>query len=279
MVPTMFSVLFIGKGIISTSLTKRLNNENWKVDYFRREKEHLETINLSKYDYVVSCLPDAEIASRAWSDILVSALNSNAYRTIFIDISTLTCEAAIKINDAFCREKLTFIEAPFTGSKTGALNGSLVYFACSDSTVPAADLFLKCTSSKIYNFSKAGAPTQFKLFYNLWGLTSLGLLGQMLQIMNSMPHKDLVAEIVTTNEDFWMATVAKQKLHQCLSQSYENIHCKLKYAKKDITYALNEFSNYRLDLSRCLLFILEESRKQQYDDLDFTSMYEFFSNE
>lgn len=276
MVLFMYSILFIGKGIITTSLAQSLESGNWKVDHHRREGKDLDAINLSKYDYVVSCLPDAEIAGKAWSDILVSALNSKARKTTFIDISTLTCEATIKINDAFCREKLTFIEAPFTGSKTGALNGSLVYFTFSDMAVPKTDIFLKCTSSKIYSFNNIGAPTQFKLFYNLWGLTSLGLLGQMLQIMNAIPQKDLVSEIITSNEEFWMGAVAKQKLHQSLSRTYEDIHCKLKYAKKDIKYAMDEFSDYKLDLSRCLLSILEENRPQQYDDLDFTSMCEFF---
>lgn len=272
----MYSILFIGKGIITTSLTKSLDNRIWKVYYHRREGENLGAINLSKYDYVVSCLPDADIATKAWNDILVSALNSKARRTKFIDISTLTRKAIITINRAFCHEKLTFIEAPFTGSKTGALNRRLVYFASSEMAEPETDLFLQCTSSKIYSFDNVGSPTQFKLFYNLWGLTSLGLLGQMLQILNSIPQTDLVSEILTSNEEFWMSAIAKQKPHQSLSRKYEDIHCKLKYAKKDLKYALDEFSDCKLDLSRCLQSILEQNRSQKYDDLDFTSMCEFF---
>lgn len=272
----MYSLLFIGKGTITSSLARSLGNAHWRVDHHRRNGKDLSTIDISKYDYVVSCLPDAEIAEKIWHDILASALNSNARRTTFVDISTLTCETTIKINGAFCREKLIFIEAPFTGSKTGASTRNVIYFAYSERAAPENDIFLRYTSSKIYTFKTIGAATQFKLFYNLWGLTSLGLLGQMLQIINCLPQKDLVAEIITSNDDFWMGAVAKQKLHQSLCRAYDDIHCKLKYAKKDMQYAMDEFGDYKLDLSRCLLSILEENKSQQYADLDFTSMCEFF---
>ncbi|CAI9006926.1 NAD(P)-binding domain-containing protein [Pseudomonas chlororaphis] len=272
----MYNVLFIGKGTITISLSKSLDPDKWRIDHHSRTGEHLDTFNLADYDYVVSCLPDAETATNMWTDIFLSALNSKADRTVFIDISTLKCEAIKKINDDFCRENLTFIEAPFTGSKRGALKGSLIYFAASDTTPPENDAFLKSTSSKIYTFNSIGAPTRFKLFYNLWGLTSLGVLGQMLQIMNTLPQADLVSEIITSNEDFWMSAIARQKLDQSLSRNYEDIHCKLKYAKKDIKYAMEEFSDHRLELSDCLLSILENHQLQPYDELDFTSMREFF---
>jgi 3-hydroxyisobutyrate dehydrogenase-like beta-hydroxyacid dehydrogenase len=276
MVPFMYSVLFIGKGVITTSLEKSLDKCIWRAHHYRREVEDFNAINLSTYDYVVSCLPDAEVATKAWDDILFSAINSKAQNTKFIDISSLTREAIITINKAFCREKLTFIEAPFTGSKTGALNGRLVYFASSETVTPETDIFLKCTSSKIYRFDNVGAPTQFKLFYNLWGLTSLGLLGQMLEILNSIPQKELAFEILTSNQEFWMGAIAKQKLLQCLSRKYEDLHCKLIYAKKDIKYAIDEFSDCKLELSRCLLSVLEENWSEEYADLDFTAMCEFF---
>ncbi|WPO46648.1 NAD(P)-binding domain-containing protein [Pseudomonas sp. S1Bt23] len=272
----MYSVLFIGKGTITTSLSKSLDTKEWRVDHHTRAGKKISETNLAGYDYVVSCLPDTETAEMLWNETLVSALRNRAYKTVFIDISTLTPTTIKKINDAFHQEKLTFIEAPFTGSKTGALNGSLIYFTSSDTVPPESDTFLKSTSSKIYKFDSIGTPTQFKLLYNLWGLTSLGLLGQMSQIINGLPQADLMSEILTSNEDFWMGTIARQKLDQSLSQNYEDIHCKLKHAKKDIRYALNEFSDHKLDLSRCLLSILDEDRLQHYDDSDFTSMREFF---
>ncbi|MGE7958411.1 NAD(P)-binding domain-containing protein [Pseudomonas sp. NPDC089530] len=271
----MYSVLFIGKGTITTSLSKSLDTNQWRIAHHTRAEKNLGETNLAGYDYVVSCLPDAETAEMVWSEILTASLRNGVHKTVFIDISTLTPTTIKKINDAFCHETLTFIEAPFTGSKTGALNGSLIYFASSDAVLPENDAFLKSTSSKIYKFDAAGTPTRFKLFYNLWGLTSLGLLGQMSQIMNALPQADLMSEIITSN-DFWMSAIARQKLDQCLSQNYEDVHCKLKYAKKDIKYALNEFIDHKLDLSRCLLSILDEDQLQHYDDADFTSMREFF---
>ncbi|MCV4342577.1 NAD(P)-binding domain-containing protein [Pseudomonas capsici] len=272
----MYKVLFIGKGIITTSLGNCLDSKTWETRYHRREEGNLKNCDLSIYDYVVSCLPDAETATAIWDDILTSAVASKAHKTVFIEISTLTTETITRINLDFFREHLTFIEAPFTGSKTGALNGNLIYFAASQSTRPAYDVFLDSTSSKIYSFQNIGTPTQFKLFYNLWGLTSLGLMGQMLQIMNSLPQSDLVSEILTSHEGFWMNAIVRQKLHQSLSQQYEDVHCKLKYAKKDIQYAMNEFSDANLELSKCLISILEKNGTQHYDDLDFTSMCEFF---
>ncbi|GFM89772.1 hypothetical protein PSCICO_51710 [Pseudomonas cichorii] len=272
----MSKVLFIGKGIITTSLGKHLDSCAWKVSHHHREEGNLNTCDLSLYDYVVSCLPDAETAKKVWDDILISAVASKAHKTVFIEISTLTCETIKNINADFCREHFTFIEAPFTGSKTGALNGSLIYFAASDIASPEHDVFLKSTSSKIYNFQNIGTPTQFKLFYNLWGLTSLGLMGQMLQIMRSLPQAELISEILTSHEGFWMNTIARQKLHQSLSQQYDDVHCKLKYATKDIRYALDEFRDYNLDLSKHLLSLLEKDGAQHYNDLDFTSMCELF---
>lgn len=272
----MYNILFIGKGLITTSLAEHLSKTEWKIDYFSRTMTRLNLIDFSEYDYVVSCLPSAEIATKVWNNILSAALTNQAFQTIFIELSTLTCSAIAQIGNSFNDEQLTFIEAPFTGSKTGALKGSLIYFVHSESADTQHDPFLKATSSKIYTFDLISTATQFKLFYNLWGLTTLGLLGQMLHLMETLPQSELAVKIITSHDDFWMNSIVRQKLNQSLARNHQDIHCKLKYAKKDIEYALDEFSGYRLDLSRCLLSILEADQSRCYDDLDFTAMSEFF---
>ncbi|WP_411565768.1 NAD(P)-binding domain-containing protein [Pseudomonas orientalis] len=272
----MRNILFVGKGLITTSLAERLSSAGWKVDYYSRTETRLNSINLSKYDYVVSCLPNAEISTHVWSNILAVALASHVLQTVFIELSTLTCEAIKQIGNSFNDERLNFIEAPFTGSKTGSLKGSLIYFAYSQSVDTQHDPFLNTTSSKVYTFEHISAATQFKLFYNLWGLTALGLLGQMLRLLEALPQNELAATIITSHDDFWMSSIAQQKLNQSLARNHRDIHCKLKYAKKDIKYALDEFSDYKLDLSHCLLSILESDQSIGYDELDFTAMSELF---
>lgn len=272
----MYNILFIGKGLITTSLAESLSTTDWNVDYHSRTETRLNAINLSKYDYVVSCLPSAEIATQAWSNILAAALASHALQTVFIEISTLTCEAITQIGKSFNDEQLTFIEAPFTGSKTGALKGTLIYFAYSERANTQHDPFLSASSSKVYTFGLISAATQFKLFYNLWGLTALGLLGQMSRLMEVLPQSELAATIIISHDDFWMSSIARQKLNQSLARNHQDIHCKLKYAKKDIKYALDEFRDYRLDLSQCLFSILEADQSTCHDELDFTAMSEFF---
>lgn len=258
------------------SLARFLTDSGWQADYYQHSSEDLKKIDISEYDFVVSCLPDAAIAKHIWRELLHCALTWKAYNTEFIEMSTLTCEVIADINDAFFRENYTFTEAPFTGSKSGALSGNLIYFAYSKSTPPENNVFLKSTSSKIYTFNGMSGATQFKLFYNLWGLSCLGLMGQMLPLMNSLPQKDLAVEIITSNDDFWMGAIAQQKLSQSLSANYDDIHCKLKYTIKDIKYALDEFSDNKLDLSQRLLTLLESDRARPYYDSDFTSMYELF---
>ncbi|MGU9853430.1 NAD(P)-binding domain-containing protein [Pseudomonas koreensis] len=272
----MHNVLFIGKGVITSSIASYLTGKEWCLDYYERSSTDLRTINISEYNFVVSCLPDAAIAKGIWNELLDCALTWKAYNTQFIEISTLTCEIITNINKIFCKEKFSFIEAPFTGSKSGALNGSLIYFAYSESTSPETNEFLKATSSRIYNFNGISGATQFKLFYNLWGLSCLGLMSQMLPLLNALPEKELAAEIVSSNDDFWMGAIARQKLSQSLSANYEDVHCKLKYAIKDIRYALDEFSGNKLDLSECLLAILDSEHTLAYENSDFTSMREFF---
>ncbi|MDR9862707.1 MULTISPECIES: NAD(P)-binding domain-containing protein [Pseudomonas] len=272
----MYSVLFIGKGTITSSLAKFLATKQWNVAFHQRSAGALVTLDLSQYDFVVSCLPDAVIADKVWRGLLDLALASNARNTQFIELSTLTCKIIVDINDSFCRANLAFFEAPFTGSRSGAITGSLIYFASSDYAPPECNAFLQATSSKIYTFDKLSAATQFKLFYNLWGLSCLGLMGQMLPLMNSLQQRDLAFEIITSNNDFWMGAIARQKLSQSLSENYEDIHCKLKYAIKDIRYALAEFSENRLDMSQHLLSLLESENARPYDEFDFTSMHALF---
>lgn len=272
----MFKVLFVGKGTITVSLAGCLNDQGWKVQYHRHSMGPMTEVDCAQYDYVVSCMPDAQVASEVWGDLLISALRHNARNTVFVEMSTLTKIEAVSINKAFCSETIKFIEAPFTGSKQGALSGSLVYFCFSNTVLPDLDVYLKSTSKKIYTFDSPGAATQFKLFYNLWGLTSLGLLGQMLHVMRSLPQSELARQIIKSHPEFWMGTIAKDKLDQSLNREFDDVHCKLKYAKKDIRYAINEFSEYRLDLSKTLLSVLEHEKVQIDDGLDFTSMCDFF---
>ena len=272
----MYSVLFIGKGTITTSLGTYLSRQAWRVDYHRRGMGEVTNIDTSNYDYVVCCTPDADIALHIWSDVLIAGMKCKKRKTVYIDLSTLTYEAIISIHQAFSQAKLTFIEAPFTGSKTGALSGQLVYFSFSDSVLPDADSFLQYTSRKIHGFKSPGAATRFKLFYNLWGLTALGLLGQMLPVLRSLSQPDLVIDILTSHPEFWMGPIAKDKLDQSLKREFKDVHCKLKYAKKDMRYAIDEFSACDLDLSRTLLLILTQKDSPSEDNLDFTSIGEFF---
>ena len=273
---TMYSVLFIGKGTITTSLAMCLKGKAWHVYYHRRGMGLVTDIDTSLYNYVVCCLPDADIARSIWSDLLIAGARSPERNTVYIDISTLTHETIIDIHHAFSQEKLTFIEAPFTGSKTGAVSGELVYFAFSNSVLPNVDTFLQSTSRMIHGFKSPGAATRFKLFYNLWGLTSLALLGQMLPVLRSLPQPDLVADILMSHTEFWMGAIAKDKLDQSMRRYFNDVHCKLKYAKKDMRYAINEFSECGLDLSRALLLMLTQKSGSSDDNLDFTSMCEFF---
>lgn len=272
----MYRVLFIGKGTITTALAKCLKRQAWSVHHHRRGMGRVADIDTSLYDYVVCCLPDAEIARGVWSDVLIASVKCNKRKTVFIDISTLTCEAINSIHYAFSQAKLTFIEAPFTGSRTGALSGELVYFAYSDPALPGADTFLLCTSRKIHCFNSPGAATRFKLFYNLWGLTALGLLGQMLPVLRTFSQPDLAVEILTSHPEFWMGPIVKDKLDQCMSRDFNDVHCMLRHAKKDMRYAIDEFSQYQLDLSRTLLSVLARKVGTSDDTLDFTSMCEFF---
>lgn len=98
----------------------------------------------------------------------------------------------------------------------------------------------------------------------------------MLRLLEALPQNELAATIITSHDDFWMNSIAQQKLNQSLARNHHDIHCKLKYAKKDIKYALDEFSDYKLDLSHCLLSILDSDQSIGYDELDFTAMSELF---
>lgn len=272
----MYRVLFIGKGTITTALATCLKRQAWSVHYHRRGMGSVTDIDTSVYDYVVCCLPDAEIARGVWNDVLIASVNSNIRNTVFIDISTLTCETINTIHHAFSQTKLAFIEAPFTGSRTGAFSGELVYFAYSEVALPAADMFLQCTSRMIHCFNRPGAATEFKLFYNLWGLTALGLLGQMLSVLRTFSQSDLAVDILTSHPEFWMGPIVKDKLDQCMKRDFDDVHCRLKHAKKDLCYAIDEFSECQLNFSRALLSVLSNKSGPSDDTLDFTSMCEFF---
>lgn len=171
---------FLGMGIMGTPMAKNLLKAGFKVTVWNRTKEKCTPLveeGALQADSPAKVVGSADITFAMVSDpeasealcfgpggVLETIGDSKGY----IDVSTVDPELSTRISQAVENRGGRFLEAPVSGSKKPAENGSLVFLCAGnrslfDEAVPALDVMGK----KSFYFENIGQGGQVKLIINM----------------------------------------------------------------------------------------------------------------
>jgi len=170
---------FCGLGLMGGRMAMNLKKKGFEVTVWNRSPEKAKA--LESYGLQVAATP-AEVA--AGSDAFCTCVaNPQALREValgpdglkhgarngqlFIDFSTISVQFALELADAFEEKKVGFVDAPVTGSKTGAEKGTLLIMAGGEAAeMERAKPIFEAVGEKVVHCGPVGAGTQVKLAGN-----------------------------------------------------------------------------------------------------------------
>lgn len=127
---------FIGLGIMGSGMAKNLEKNGYEVRVWNRSQERARALGLpvaesprtlaEQSDVVVTCVADPAAVERvvfAEDGVLSAARAGFSY----IECSTVSPELVRRAALAFAEKGAVMLEAPVTGSKLGAQNGTLLF--------------------------------------------------------------------------------------------------------------------------------------------------------
>ena len=176
---TIQRVGFVGIGTMGSGMARNMAKKGFEVTLWNRTKERAEALKgerltvasslaelVGRVDGFCTCLSTPAVVEETVfgaNGLLASAKKGQ----FFIDFSTGPTELAKKV-DAACRKLgVDYLDAPVTGSKTGAAEGTLIVMAGGEATaLERLKPLLASMSQKVVHCGPAGAGSQIKLSAN-----------------------------------------------------------------------------------------------------------------
>ncbi len=188
-------------------------------------------------DLVISMVGD-DTASRAMWLGEHGALNAMRADAIGLEASTLSVEWVRALHQLAGRRGLAFVDAPVTGSKVAAANGTLTFLvgAHADVLERVRPVLERCGS----NILHLGPPTSgaiFKLINNMMAAVHIAALGEGVAMADKAgldPNVVLQALSIGAAS----SPVVKMKLDHIARRDHTDTHFALRWMHKDVTYAL-----------------------------------------
>ncbi|MEU6932899.1 NAD(P)-binding domain-containing protein [Streptomyces sp. NPDC046374] len=163
-------------------------------------------------DVLIGCFASDDDARSFWEHDQIEAAISTR-RPVCIDLSTISPGRA----EAWAARTTALgalpVECPVTGSRPGAIAGTLSAFLHEPHPDPRTDLVLGAFVRNRYRFTAPGQPARFKLIYNAWGATILHSLGVFArELPKHLGPDDYPTAVDAITHDGWMSVIASAKL-------------------------------------------------------------------
>jgi 3-hydroxyisobutyrate dehydrogenase/2-hydroxy-3-oxopropionate reductase len=240
------TVGFIGLGIMGYPMAGNLIKAGYGVVAFNRTRGKAE--ELAKRGAAVAASP-AEVArgarviflcvgdSEAVTGVAREMLPSIQPGTLLVDTSTILPSVSRKIAAEFFTRGANFLDAPCTGSKTGATNATLTFMVGGEKEVfDRARPYLEAMGKSIFHCGAQGMGLQVKLTQNLIGALSCQAMAEGFVLARKAGIKpSLVLEVL-------QASVARNpliegKMKMVMERQFEP-HFSLKWMQKDVKLML-----------------------------------------
>jgi 3-hydroxyisobutyrate dehydrogenase-like beta-hydroxyacid dehydrogenase len=240
----------IGLGIIGRGIAGNLRRKGFPVYVWNRSPRSIpnfvgslgEVAEICNYIQIFVSDDDALLQT---VQRLVEKLTP---RHLVLAHSTVAPDSMRAAAEIVERRKARFVEAPFTGSKTAAENGELVYYVCGDNAaLSEARPILQASSKEIIEIGPTiGQASAIKIATNMITAASVQAAAEALALIQALglPLEKFI-EAMRSNASH--STTLAMKLPKILSRDFEP-HFSVKHMLKDMQIA-NQIglSNY-LDL-------------------------------
>ncbi len=233
---------FIGLGIMGLPMAENLLKAGYSVAVFNRNRRKAE--QLTGRGAKVADSP-AEVArlsqviflcvggSDSVCQVTESLLEGVQPGSVAVDCTTISPSVSRRVAEQFRSRGADFLDAPCSGSKKGATNGTLTFMVGGDKKVfQRVEKYLSAMGEKIFYIGGQGMGLQLKLTQNLIGaLTCQAMAEGFVLAQKAGLSPSLVLEVL-------QASVASNpmiaaKLPQVLKRSFEP-NFSLKWMHKDL---------------------------------------------
>jgi 3-hydroxyisobutyrate dehydrogenase-like beta-hydroxyacid dehydrogenase len=272
---TRKNVGVIGLGIIGSRVTENLRKKGFRVLVWNRTPRPVPNFVgapaeiAQMCDYIQIFVSDDQALLKAIEE-LTPAL---APRHLIIAHSTVAPASMQRAAEIVERRGARFVEAPFTGSKTAAENGELVYYVGGDeAAVRDARPILEASSKEILVIGQIGQATAVKVATNIVTAASVQGAAEALALiqMVGLPLEKLV-EAMRGNAS--NSKTLEMKLPKMIARDFEP-HFSVKHMLKDIQIAIRLGLAHQLELAitAAARDRLLEQMQQGHQDEDYSAV-------
>jgi 3-hydroxyisobutyrate dehydrogenase-like beta-hydroxyacid dehydrogenase len=239
----------IGLGIIGRAVSANLRQKGFQVFVWNRTPRPVPNFVGSPAELAELCefLQIFVSDDEALLETVERLSEKLGSRHIVIAHSTVapdSMRAAAKIVE---RRGARFVEAPFTGSKTAAENGELVYYVGgSDAALRGARLVLEASGKQIIKIGEIGQATAVKIATNMVTAASVQAVAEALAVVRALglPFDKLV-EAMQGNASY--SPTLAMKMPKMIEGNFEP-HFSVKHMLKDMKIANQLGVSHHLDL-------------------------------
>jgi 3-hydroxyisobutyrate dehydrogenase-like beta-hydroxyacid dehydrogenase len=243
------SVAVLGLGIIGSRAFDLLVKAGWSAAAWNRTRKGLDgecstpEEAISGARFISLYLKDTH-ATREVLTRIAPCLNPGQ---ILMNHSTVDLATTHWLHEVCKQRGCGFLDAPFTGSRTAAGNGQLVYYIGGDPQwASAVEPCLSVTGKALLPCGEVGSATVIKLATNLISACTVQALAEALAIATRHGvDADRVAEAVGRNASH--SVLAAMKFPKMLGGDYDT-HFSLSNMGKDTDYMLALASSAGLDV-------------------------------
>lgn len=277
---------FLGLGIMGKPMAFNLLNKGFDVTVWNRTKAKCASLveqgahqGSSPAEVVAQCditfaMVSDPIAAEELCFSPKGVLEGISAGKAYIDISTVDPGISVQIARAIAENGGRFLEAPVSGSKQPAEQGTLVFLCAGDKllyeeAIPALDVMGK----KSFYFGEVGKGAQMKLVVNMIMGTMMTTFSEGLSLgnkagLNASDILEVLGQGAIDNPMF-------QLKGPLINQSNFTTAFPLKHMQKDMRLALQMGDEHAQDLHTAsvanALYI--KARKAGFSDEDFSAVY------
>ena len=239
----------IGLGIIGRAVSTNLRQKGFQVFVWNRTPRPVPNFVGSPAELAELCdflqiFVSDDKALLATVERLSEKVGS---RHIVITHSTVAPDSMRGAAEIVQRRKARFVEAPFTGSKTAAENGELVYYVGgSDAALRDARPVLEASGKQIIKIGEIGQATAVKIATNMITAASVQAAAEALALVRALGLPfDRFVEAMEGNASY--STTLAMKVPKMTEHNFEP-HFSVKHMLKDMKIANELGVSHNLDL-------------------------------
>jgi len=270
----------IGLGIIGSRMAKNWQRAGHRVVGWNRTRAHAEGLGIplaetpavlaEKSELVVIVVADPPAVKAVLSGPN-GVTTADLHGKVVINASTVGAADNREAEKAVSAAGGEFLETPFTGSKSGAEAGTLVFFVGGNPAVlKRVEPVLLQTGSKVLYFGPTGAASDVKLALNMMAASAVQAMAEAFNFVK-LAGVDLQGFIDAYRHNMGWSQLAELKAPKMLTGDFSP-HFALKHMDKDLRLFVERAAELNLCLrhAAALKRIFSDAMNHGWGDEDYS---------